>query len=53
MGRTIVLVEDEELIATAVAARLRAEGLEVEIAGDGPGESNCAAGSSPTSWSWT
>jgi DNA-binding response OmpR family regulator len=36
MGRTIVVVEDEQLIAESVAARLRAEGLEVEIANDGP-----------------
>jgi DNA-binding response OmpR family regulator len=35
MGRRIVVVEDEGLIAEAVAARLRAEGLEVEVAGDG------------------
>jgi DNA-binding response OmpR family regulator len=37
MGRTIVVVEDEPLIAESVAARLRAEGFEVGIAGDGPG----------------
>ena len=36
-ARTIVLVEDEETIAGAVAARLRAEGFTVEVAGDGPG----------------
>ena len=35
-GRTIVVVEDEETIAGAVAARLRAEGFRVETAGDGP-----------------
>jgi DNA-binding response OmpR family regulator len=35
-GRTVVVVEDEEAIAGAVAARLRDEGLTVEIAGDGP-----------------
>jgi DNA-binding response OmpR family regulator len=35
-GRTVVVVEDEEAIAGAVAARLRAEGLVVEIANDGP-----------------
>ena len=29
------MVEDEAAIAGAVAARLRAEGFEVEIAGDG------------------
>jgi len=33
---TIVVVEDEELIAGAVAARLRAEGFRVEVAGTGP-----------------
>jgi DNA-binding response OmpR family regulator len=37
MARTIVIVEDEQLIADSVAARLRAEGLEVEVAADGPG----------------
>jgi two-component system alkaline phosphatase synthesis response regulator PhoP len=35
-GRTIVVVEDERAIADALAARLRAEGFTVEIAGDGP-----------------
>jgi DNA-binding response OmpR family regulator len=34
--RTIVVVEDEGTIASAVAARLRREGFRVEIAGDGP-----------------
>ena len=33
---TVVVVEDEAAIADAVAARLRSEGLEVEVAGDGP-----------------
>ena len=33
---TVVVVEDEVAIADAVAARLRSEGLEVEVAGDGP-----------------
>jgi DNA-binding response OmpR family regulator len=33
---TIVVVEDEERIADAVAARLRAEGFRVEIADSGP-----------------
>ena len=37
MGRTVVIVEDEELIASSVAARLRAEGFRAETAGDGPG----------------
>lgn len=35
--RTILVIEDEALIAAAVAARLRSEGYSVEIAGDGPG----------------
>ena len=34
--RKILVVEDERTIAEAVAARLRAEGFEVEVAGDGP-----------------
>ena len=33
---TIVIVEDEEPIATAVAARLRSEGFDAVVAGDGP-----------------
>jgi DNA-binding response OmpR family regulator len=36
MTRTIVVVEDEAPIASAVAARLRSEGFAVEIAADGP-----------------
>jgi DNA-binding response OmpR family regulator len=32
----ICVIEDEDVIARAVAARLRAEGFVVEIAGDGP-----------------
>jgi DNA-binding response OmpR family regulator len=35
--RRILVVEDERTIAEAVAARLRAEGFQVEIVGDGPG----------------
>jgi DNA-binding response OmpR family regulator len=35
--RTIVVIEDEAAIAGAVAARLRADGFGVELAGDGPG----------------
>jgi DNA-binding response OmpR family regulator len=35
-ARTVVVVEDEELIAASLAARLRAEGFEVGIASDGP-----------------
>jgi len=30
------VIEDEESIAAAIATRLRSEGYEVEIAGDGP-----------------
>jgi len=33
----ICVIEDEEVIAAAVAARLRAEGFAVELAHDGPG----------------
>ena len=33
---TVVVIEDEEPIAAAVAARLRSEGFDVEVAGDGP-----------------
>jgi DNA-binding response OmpR family regulator len=36
-GRRIAVIEDEESIAAAIATRLRSEGYEVEIAGDGPG----------------
>ena len=35
--KRVLVVEDERTIAEAVAARLRAEGFEVAIAGDGPG----------------
>ncbi|MBI2705970.1 MAG: response regulator transcription factor [Actinobacteria bacterium] len=34
--RTIAVIEDEDAIASAVAARLRSEGYDVEIAYDGP-----------------
>ena len=34
--RRIAVIEDEATIAESVAARLRAEGFQVEIAGDGP-----------------
>ena len=34
-ARTIAVVEDERVIADAVAARLRGEGFEVEVANDG------------------
>jgi DNA-binding response OmpR family regulator len=33
---TVIVIEDEEPIAAAVAARLRSEGFEVEVAADGP-----------------
>jgi DNA-binding response OmpR family regulator len=36
MERTVVVIEDEAPIASAVAARLRSEGFHVEVAGDGP-----------------
>lgn len=36
MARQILVVEDEALIADAIAARLRSEGHEVRVAGDGP-----------------
>ena len=35
VAQTIVVIEDEAPIADAVAARLRSEGFDVEIAGDG------------------
>jgi len=34
-ARTVMVVEDEEPIADAIAARLRSEGFRVEVAGDG------------------
>jgi DNA-binding response OmpR family regulator len=34
--RRVLVVEDDRTIAESVAARLRAEGFEVEVAGDGP-----------------
>jgi DNA-binding response OmpR family regulator len=34
--RTVAVIEDEESIASAVAARLRSEGFRVEMAHDGP-----------------
>jgi DNA-binding response OmpR family regulator len=35
-GRRIAIIEDERSIASAVAARLRSEGFDVELAFDGP-----------------
>jgi DNA-binding response OmpR family regulator len=41
--RTVVVIEDEQPIAQAVAARLRSEGFAVDIAADGPsGVALCA-----------
>jgi len=36
MRRSIVVVEDEQAIASAVAARLESEGFDVSVAADGP-----------------
>ena len=36
VARRIAVIEDEATIAASVAARLRAEGFEVEVAADGP-----------------
>ena len=35
--RTILIVEDDQAIAHSLEARLRTEGFEVALAGDGPG----------------
>ena len=43
------MVEDEASIAAAVAARLRSEGFEVEIAADGPAGVELCERSGPTS----
>jgi DNA-binding response OmpR family regulator len=45
--RKILVVEDERTIAEAVAARLRAEGFAVQVAGDGPGAVEAARRSPP------
>jgi len=45
--RRILVVEDERTIAEAVAARLRAEGFAVEVAGDGPGAVEAARRTPP------
>ena len=42
--RRIAVIEDEETIASAVAARLTKEGFEVATAADGLPELNCASG---------
>ena len=46
-ARKILVVEDERTIAEAVAARLRAEGFEVETVGDGPGAVEAARRGGP------
>jgi DNA-binding response OmpR family regulator len=45
--RRILVVEDERIIAESVAARLRAEGFTVELAGDGPGAVEAARRTRP------
>ncbi len=37
LAQKIAVIEDEQTIASAVAARLRTEGFDVEVAHDGPG----------------
>lgn len=45
--RRVLVVEDEPTIALSVAHRLRAEGYEVEIAGDGPSAVAAASANPP------
>ncbi|GAB2580887.1 DNA-binding response regulator [Paractinoplanes abujensis] len=45
--RRVLVVEDERTIAEAVAARLRAEGFVVEVAGDGPSAVDAARRTPP------
>jgi DNA-binding response OmpR family regulator len=45
--RRILVVEDERMIADAVAARLRAEGFLVQVAADGPGAVEAARRTPP------
>jgi DNA-binding response OmpR family regulator len=45
--RRVLVVEDEQTIADAVAARLKAEGFEVGVAGDGPAALAAAAADPP------
>ncbi|MDQ3406454.1 MAG: response regulator transcription factor [Actinomycetota bacterium] len=45
--RRILVVEDEQTIAESVAARLRAEGFDVDLAHDGPGGVAAAARTKP------
>jgi DNA-binding response OmpR family regulator len=46
-AKRVLVVEDERTIAEAVAARLRAEGFEVDIAGDGPSAVDAARRTRP------
>ncbi|GAA3349646.1 response regulator transcription factor [Amorphoplanes nipponensis] len=46
-AKRVLVVEDERTIAEAVAARLRAEGFEVHVAGDGPGAVDAARRTRP------
>jgi DNA-binding response OmpR family regulator len=46
-GRRVLVVEDEVSIAEAVAARLRAEGFQVDVAHDGPSAVEVAAATRP------
>ena len=41
------MIEDDETIAGAIAARLRAEGFTVDVAGDGPGGVELVAATAP------
>jgi DNA-binding response OmpR family regulator len=45
--RRVLVVEDERTIAEAVAARLRAEGFTVQVAGDGPSAVEAARRTQP------
>src|SRR6476620_4132786 len=45
--RRVLVVEDEPTIALSVAHRLRAEGYEVEVAGDGPSAVHAALSNPP------
>jgi DNA-binding response OmpR family regulator len=47
MGRTVAVIEDEEPIAQAVAARLRSEGFSVDVALDGPSGVDLVARTQP------
>ncbi len=46
-AKRVLVVEDERTIADAVAARLRAEGFEVQVAGDGPSAVDAARRTPP------